>query len=228
MFLLSQFCITDPPQLVGNDPLIFYSGLGQAISLNITVRAFPEFSDPDSAFTWTMHSGLQITDGVTSTKQSDEIFYSVLLISSVKGEDYTSYTVTADNGVKQPVKFTLQLIERGMMLKLFLFYFSRYLGLKTTHIMMEHHLCLMLTKQYIHVNYNLVMGKKTFDYFENCNTSCTTLSDYPFQIIFLNILQNIFIQIFCVYKTLYASYIKWSDINHTLVMRENTLLFIIF
>ena len=111
--------MTDEPQLLSNDPLIFYSGLGQVISLNITVRAFPEFSDPDSAFTWTTSSGSQVTDGVTSAKQSNELFYSELWITSVKGEDYTSYTVTAENGVKQPVKFTLQLIERGIMLNLF-------------------------------------------------------------------------------------------------------------
>ena len=111
-----KFCITDPPQLIRNDLLIFYSGLDQQISLNITVRAFPEFSDPDSAFTWTTSSGSQITDGVTSTKQSNEIFYSELLISSVKGEDYTSYIVTADNGVKEPVIFTVDLLQRGMIL----------------------------------------------------------------------------------------------------------------
>ena len=108
--------MTDPPQLVSSDPLIFYSGLGQQISLNITVRAFPEFIDPDSAFTWTRSSGSQITDDVTSTKRSDEIFYSELLISSVKGVDYTSYTVTAGNGVKEPVIFTVDLLQRGMAL----------------------------------------------------------------------------------------------------------------
>ena len=80
------------------------------------MRAFPEFSDPDSAFTWTSRSGSQITDGVTSTKLSDEIFYSELLISSVKGGDYTSYTVTAGNGVKESVIFTVDLLQRGMKL----------------------------------------------------------------------------------------------------------------
>ena len=80
------------------------------------MRAFPEFSDPVSAFTWTTSSGSQITDGVTSTKLSDEIFYSEQLISSVKQEDYTSYIVTADNGVKEPVTFILDLIERGIRL----------------------------------------------------------------------------------------------------------------
>ena len=80
------------------------------------MRAFPEFSDPGSAFTWTTSSGSQITDGVTSTKQSDEIFFSELLISSVKGEDYTSYTVTADNGVKELESFTVELLQRGMAL----------------------------------------------------------------------------------------------------------------
>ena len=108
--------MTDPPQLVSSDSLIFYSGLGQQISLNITVRAFPEFSDPESAFTWTTNSGSQITDVVTSRKQSDEIFYSELLISSVKGVDYTSYTVTTDNGVQEPVIFTVDLRQRGMIL----------------------------------------------------------------------------------------------------------------
>ena len=78
--------------------------------------AFPEFSDPNSAFTWTTSSGSQITDGVTSTKQSDEIFYSQLLISSVKGEDYTSYIVRTGNGVKEPVIFTVDLLQRGMIL----------------------------------------------------------------------------------------------------------------
>ena len=111
--------MTDPPQLVSNDPLTFYSGLGQQISLNITVRAFPEFSDSDSAFTWTSSSGSLITDGVTSTKLSDEMFYSELLINSVKKEDYTSYTVAVDNGVKEPVSFTLDLIERGIILYYF-------------------------------------------------------------------------------------------------------------
>ena len=111
--------MTDPPQLVSNDPLTFYSGLGQQISLNITVRAFPEFSDPDTPFTWTTSSGSLITNGVTSTKLSHEIFHSELLIGSVTREDYTSYTVAVDNGVKGPVSFTLKLIERGIRLDFF-------------------------------------------------------------------------------------------------------------
>ena len=111
-----NYCTTDPPQLVNNDPLIFYSGLGQQISLNITVRAFPEFIDPDSAFTWTTSSGSQINDVVTSAKQSDEIFFSELLINSVKGDDYTSYIVRADNGVNEPEIFTVDLLQRGMAL----------------------------------------------------------------------------------------------------------------
>ena len=139
--------MTDPPQLVSNDPLTFYSGLGQQISLNITVRAFPEFSDPDSAFTWTTSGGSLITNGVTSAKLSDEIFHSELLIGSVTREDYTSYTVAVDNGIKEPVSFTLKLIERGIRLDYFVCISSHtsladYLGLKVINFTMEHHLCI--------------------------------------------------------------------------------------
>ena len=101
---------------------MFYSGLGLQASLVITVRAFPEFSDVDSAFTWTLTNGSEIVDGVVSRKVDDEVFHSKMLISPVTVKDFTEYKVFVDNGIREPVIFTLELKERGI----FYFIFVRY------------------------------------------------------------------------------------------------------
>ena len=93
--------------------MTFYCGLGQEIILNITVRAFPELYDINSAFTWTNIAGGQITAGIMSNRQGPEVFYSELKITETSRNDYGKYTVTVDNGVKSPVSFLLDLQERG-------------------------------------------------------------------------------------------------------------------
>ena len=93
--------------------MAFYAALGQDVTLNITVKAFPDFTDLSSAFTW-RRDGVDLDAGdVTSTNPSPEVFVSELMISSVTARDYSNYTVTVSNDVKYDVTFLLTLLERG-------------------------------------------------------------------------------------------------------------------
>ena len=93
--------------------MAFYAALGQVVTLNIAVMAFPDFIDLSSVFTW-RRDGVELDAAdVTSTNPSPEVFVSELMISSVTASDYSDYTVTVGNDVREEVTFTLTLLERG-------------------------------------------------------------------------------------------------------------------
>ena len=100
----------DQPQPVSSST-IFYAALGQAVMLNITGRAFPLLTD--SSFTWRKNSGSQISDGVTARELDNDEHYSQLVIDPVASGDYTTYTVSVDNGIKGALDFELKLEQRG-------------------------------------------------------------------------------------------------------------------
>ena len=93
--------------------MTFYAALGQDVTLNITVRAFPDINDLSTAFSWRRDGADLDAAAVTSNKVDPEMFVSELIISSVTGTDYSDYRVTVSNGVKEAVTFTITLLERG-------------------------------------------------------------------------------------------------------------------
>ena len=86
--------------------LVYYSALGAPVTLSLTVRAFPEITGIE----WSKQTRDHI---VTSLKTQAEVFKTQLNIASVMGSDYGDYTVTVNNGVKQPAIFNIELRQTG-------------------------------------------------------------------------------------------------------------------
>ena len=110
-------CIVDSPQLYNkdDDPLIFYSDLDQSVTLEVTVRAFPDFTDIDSAFDWKRVDGKALSNisETESVKVDAEVFLTKVTIGNVTEQDLGEYVVTADNGIRGPVDFLVVLYLTG-------------------------------------------------------------------------------------------------------------------
>ena len=113
--------VSVPPFQTSTD-VAFYAAFGQDVTLNITVRAFPDITDLSSAFSWRRDGVALDAADVMSSKLSPEMFLSQLMINSVTNTDYKNYTVTVGNGIKEAVTFTLALLERGIPLLLLYHY----------------------------------------------------------------------------------------------------------
>ena len=116
-FKLSCTFSDSPKLLITSDSLIFFSGLYQNVTLQLTVRAFPEFIDVQSAFKWYfVNNSISISSAeINSTKLGPEVFQS-LLIRNVGEQDYGVYIVTVNNNIGIPVNFSVILNEKGMTL----------------------------------------------------------------------------------------------------------------
>ena len=102
---------------------MFFSGLDQNVTLQLTVRALTEFTDVQSAFVWYfINSSITFNSKeIKSTKLGPEVFQSVLSISNVGEKDYGVYIVTASNGIGTSVNFSIILKENGIYLSYYLF-----------------------------------------------------------------------------------------------------------
>ena len=108
---------SDSPKLLKTSgSLKFFSGLYQNVTLHLTVRAFPEFTDVQSAFMWYfVNNSIRLSSAeIKSTKLGPEVFQSVLNINYVGVKDYGVFIVTTNNGIGAPVKFSIILEEKGI------------------------------------------------------------------------------------------------------------------
>ena len=116
-FTFSCILLLDTPKLLEtSESLIFFSGLFQKVTLTLTVRALPEFTDVQSAFMWYFvnNSASFSSAEIQSTKLRPEVFQSLLHINTLGAKDYGVYIVTANNGIGAPISFRIILNENGI------------------------------------------------------------------------------------------------------------------
>ena len=116
-FKFSCILLSDTPQLLEtSESLIFFSELFQEVTLNLIVRAFPEFTDVQSAFMWYfVNKSVSFSSAeIQSTKLGSEVFQSLLHINNVGAKDYGVYIVTVNNGIGTPISFNIILNEKGI------------------------------------------------------------------------------------------------------------------